>query len=182
MRVLKWIAILVIVLVVAGGLVLWSGGETAKLPAEAGYGPKPNLPAPNHTLGAVLRDLKQFPQAVAELEASLSMYRKLHTGDHPSVARALRDLGDCLGRASAAGDGTSADADQKAAERAIPVLEEALAMTTRLFMGDRPQVADALAALGDAWNRVGKPERAAEYLRRADEMRKAMGLKPAMKP
>ena len=50
MRVLKWFAALVIVVIAAGALLLWTGGESAKLSEMAGYGPKPELPAPNATL------------------------------------------------------------------------------------------------------------------------------------
>ena len=50
MRVLKWFVALVIVVIAAGALLLWTGGESAKLSEMAGYGPKPELPAPNATL------------------------------------------------------------------------------------------------------------------------------------
>lgn len=57
MRVLKWMAILVGVVLAIGvvalgvGAALWfSGGDTATLPASAGIGPRPTLPAPNATL------------------------------------------------------------------------------------------------------------------------------------
>ena len=55
-------------------------------------------------------------------------------------------------------------------------------MNTRLFKGDHPQVADALATLGETLTRVGQPERGTAYLRQSDEMRKALSQKPAMKP
>jgi glucose/arabinose dehydrogenase len=50
MRVLKWIAILVVVALASGAAVILTGGDTAKLPASAGIGPNPTLPAPNPTL------------------------------------------------------------------------------------------------------------------------------------
>ena len=50
MRVLRWIAILVVVLLGIGVAVVLTGGDTAKLPASAGIGPHPTLPAPNATL------------------------------------------------------------------------------------------------------------------------------------
>jgi glucose/arabinose dehydrogenase len=50
MRVLKWIAVAAVVLVAAGAALIWTAGDTAKLPATAGYGPSPSLPAPNPTL------------------------------------------------------------------------------------------------------------------------------------
>ena len=50
MRILKWIAILLVVAVAAGAALWWTRGDTAKLPALAGYGPEPTLPAPNPTL------------------------------------------------------------------------------------------------------------------------------------
>ncbi len=50
MRVLKWLAIIVVVLVAAGAIIVMTGGEKAKLPALSGYGPRPKLPAPNATL------------------------------------------------------------------------------------------------------------------------------------
>ncbi len=50
MRLLRWIGILVVVAVIAGAVLFYTGGETAKLPFEAGIGPHPTLPAPNPTL------------------------------------------------------------------------------------------------------------------------------------
>jgi glucose/arabinose dehydrogenase len=50
MRVLKWIAIAVVVLIAIGAALIWTAGDTAKLPATAGYGASPTLPAPNATL------------------------------------------------------------------------------------------------------------------------------------
>ncbi|HXC55751.1 MAG TPA: sorbosone dehydrogenase family protein [Rhizomicrobium sp.] len=50
MRVLKWLAILVVVVLAAGAAIWFTAGDTAKLPALAGYGPSPTLPAPNPTL------------------------------------------------------------------------------------------------------------------------------------
>ncbi|MEI9994835.1 MAG: sorbosone dehydrogenase family protein [Rhizomicrobium sp.] len=50
MRALKWIAIVLIVAVAAGAVVWFTRGDTATLPAEAGYGPRPTLPAPHPTL------------------------------------------------------------------------------------------------------------------------------------
>ncbi|HEY0300041.1 MAG TPA: sorbosone dehydrogenase family protein [Rhizomicrobium sp.] len=50
MRVLKWIAVVVVLLIAAVAALLLTAGDKAKLPALAGYGPQPNLPAPNPTL------------------------------------------------------------------------------------------------------------------------------------
>ncbi|MEJ1969251.1 MAG: sorbosone dehydrogenase family protein [Rhizomicrobium sp.] len=50
MRVLKWIAILAIVGLAAAAILWFTRGDTARLPASAGYGPHPTLPAPNPTL------------------------------------------------------------------------------------------------------------------------------------
>ncbi len=50
MRVLKWIAVVVVLLIAAVAALLFTAGAKAKLPALAGYGPPPNLPAPNPTL------------------------------------------------------------------------------------------------------------------------------------
>ncbi|HJW40031.1 MAG TPA: sorbosone dehydrogenase family protein [Rhizomicrobium sp.] len=50
MRILRWIAGIVVLVVVAVAIVWFTRGDTAKFPAIAGYGPKPVLPAPNPTL------------------------------------------------------------------------------------------------------------------------------------
>ncbi|HEY0105946.1 MAG TPA: sorbosone dehydrogenase family protein [Rhizomicrobium sp.] len=58
MRALKWIAILLLVAVAAVAVLIWTGGEQAKLPATAGYGPTPTLPAPNATLIPTINQAK----------------------------------------------------------------------------------------------------------------------------
>jgi glucose/arabinose dehydrogenase len=50
MRVLKWLAIILVVVIAAGAILVMTAGDKATLPAAAGYGPKPKLPAPNATL------------------------------------------------------------------------------------------------------------------------------------
>jgi len=49
LRILKWLGILAVLLVVAGAVVIFTAGDTATLPQEAGYGAKPNLPPPHPT-------------------------------------------------------------------------------------------------------------------------------------
>ncbi|MBL6853370.1 MAG: sorbosone dehydrogenase family protein [Alphaproteobacteria bacterium] len=49
MRILKWIGILVVLLIAAGAVVIYTAGDTATLPQEAGYGANPTLPAPHPT-------------------------------------------------------------------------------------------------------------------------------------
>ena len=58
MRILKWLGILAVVAIAAGAVLFWTGGEMAKLPAIAGYGPKPDLPAPNPTLIPTINQAK----------------------------------------------------------------------------------------------------------------------------
>jgi glucose/arabinose dehydrogenase len=50
MRILKWLAVAVVIVIAAGAALIFTAGDKAKLPALAGYGPKPTLPAPNPTL------------------------------------------------------------------------------------------------------------------------------------
>ncbi len=58
MRIVKWLVLVLIVAVAAGAILFWTGGERAKLPALAGYGPKPILPAPNATLIPTINQAK----------------------------------------------------------------------------------------------------------------------------
>ncbi|MBV9420658.1 MAG: sorbosone dehydrogenase family protein, partial [Alphaproteobacteria bacterium] len=50
MRILKWIAGIIVVAIIAGVVLLYTGGDTATLSEAAGYGANPTLPAPNATL------------------------------------------------------------------------------------------------------------------------------------
>ncbi|MEI9991307.1 MAG: sorbosone dehydrogenase family protein [Rhizomicrobium sp.] len=58
MRILKWIGICLVVVIAAGAVLLWTAGDTAKLPALAGYGPRPELPAPHPTLIPTINQAK----------------------------------------------------------------------------------------------------------------------------
>jgi len=50
LRILKWIGILLVLLVIVGAVLIYTAGDTATLPQEAGYGARPALPAPHPTM------------------------------------------------------------------------------------------------------------------------------------
>ncbi|MDQ6801091.1 MAG: sorbosone dehydrogenase family protein [Acidobacteriota bacterium] len=67
-------------------LILYAGCESARLPVEAGMGPRPTLPSPNHTLIPTVNiaPAKGWPAGVTPTAAAGLAVRALATGlDHP---------------------------------------------------------------------------------------------------
>ena len=63
MRVLKWLGILVLLAIIAGAVVIYTAGDTATLPQEAGYGANPTLPAPHPTFIPTINQAGTAPWA-----------------------------------------------------------------------------------------------------------------------
>ena len=101
MRVLKWFAALVIVVIVAGAVVLWTGGESAKLSEMAGYGPQPELPAPNATLVPGLRHFAG-PKWVRSVHEAALLERRPCPEAHQALLSHWRRLRRIVGQAATA--------------------------------------------------------------------------------
>ena len=91
-------------------------------------------------------------EAVKAFTECLAIYRRLHKGDHPDVARSLNNLGFLLQH-----QGKAAEAE--------PYWRAALAMRQRLFKGDHPDVALSLNNLGALLQAQGKAAEAEPYYR-----------------
>jgi tetratricopeptide (TPR) repeat protein len=90
-------------------------------------------------------------------EQALEAYQKLHSGDHPDIARSLHDIGACLESL-----GNSAEALKR--------FEAALEMRRRLFRGDHPDVAQSLNGAAAALRSLGRFEEALSGFESALEM------------
>ncbi len=94
----RWLSILLAIVVLGGGSVVLFACESAKLDAAAGYGPRPDLPAPNPTLLPTVNIARAvgWTQGMTPMPAAGLAVTAFATGlDHPRNVLALAN-GDVL--------------------------------------------------------------------------------------
>ncbi len=115
------------------------------------------------TIAHILHGNARSQEALGLAEQALDINQRLHSGDHPAVARSLNELACCLNHL-----GRPANA--------LPRYEAALEMRQRLFAGDHPHVATSLnnvalclQSLGRSAEALPKHEAALEMCQRLFE-------------
>lgn len=119
---------------------------------------------PLSNLGASLIQLKRFDEAIERFNRALDLARKTHGDKHPYIADALIGIG-------------QANNERKQAIKAIPVLEEALAM--RITLAEDPMlIAQAQHELGRAlWDSGKDKPRAVDLVKEAQKGFAPMGAR-----
>lgn len=94
----KAIAVIALLVVLAGGWIFFFERESASVPIEQGYGPSPTLPAPNHTLIPTVNvaEASSWPDGATPKAADGLKVQAFATGlDHPRWLHVLPN-GDVL--------------------------------------------------------------------------------------
>ncbi len=109
------------------------------------------------TISLILSGNARDEEALRVAERALKISQQLHDGDHPTVARAMMEVGRCLTRL-----GRYA--------KSLATYEAALEMRKRLDQGDSPGVAWGMLLAADCLSYLGRPAEALPKQRKALEI------------